>query len=336
MSGGSSSAAAWSLRLEPVARTENPLTRPDDPRLAEIIEAWQGNPAALTPGRAVLIGFPQDEGVRRNRGRVGAADAPNAIRQSLGRLTPHDLSRGVDLTINPPLDLGNVRITGTLEESQQALGEVVGAVLQRGAVPVVLGGGHETAYGHYLGYAAAQRPAGIINVDAHLDVRPLLDGLGHSGSPFRQALEHPNRPLSGDRYVCLGAQPQSVARQHWLYASDRGCVVHWAGALRRGLGKRFRQVVRRLAGMGCQVYVTFDADAVREADVPGVSAPNPRGLRGEQVLRVARVAGRSPEVSSIDLAEINPRLDRDSQSVRWAALLIWEFLTGLAERPTRS
>jgi formiminoglutamase len=324
------------LRLEPEVRPDNPLPRPDDPRLGEIIEMWRGDAAALTPGRAVLIGFPQDEGVRRNRGRVGAADAPNAIRQSLGRLTPHDLSCGVDLTTNPPLDLGNVRSTGTLEQSQQALGEVVAAVLQRGAVPIVLGGGHETAFGHYLGYVAAERPVGIVNLDAHLDVRPLLDGLGHSGSPFRQALEHPSRPLAGERYVCLGAQPQSVARQHWQYATGRGCVVHWASTLRRGLRKCFQQEVQRLAGMGGQVYVTFDADAVREADVPGVSAPNPRGLRGEQLLRSARSAGRSLDVSSIDLVEINPRLDRDSQSVRWAALLIWEFLTGLAERPTRS
>jgi formiminoglutamase len=98
----------------------------------------------------------------------------------------------------------------------------------------------------------------------------------------------------------------------------------------------FRKEVQRLAALGCQVYVTVDADAVREADVPGVSAPNPRGLRGEQLLRVARVAGLSPEVSSLDLVEINPRHDRDNQSVRWAALLIWEFFVGLAERRKRS
>jgi formiminoglutamase len=242
----------------------------------------------------------------------------------------------VDLTVNRPLDLGNVRITGTLAETQEALGEVVGAVLQTGAVPVVLGGGHETAYGHYLGYVAAQMAVGVINFDAHLDVRPLLDGLGHSGSPFRQAMEHPSRPLAGDRYVCLGAQPQSVARQHFLYASQRGCVLHWIGPLRQRLRKFFGQEVRRLAELGCHVYVTFDADVVREADVPGVSAPNPRGLRSEQLLWAARVAGLSPHVSSIDLVEISPRLDRDGQSARWAALLIWEFLAGLAERQTRS
>src|SRR5262245_51642427 len=150
MSGESSSAAAWSTRLEPVHRPETVFPRPDDPRLGEVVEFWQGDPGALRPGRAVLIGFPQDEGVRRNLGRPGAAQAPHEIRRALYRLTPWDGEASVDLGANPPLDLGNVRVSADLEKSQEALGEVVAAVMQAGAVPVVLGGGHETAYGHYL------------------------------------------------------------------------------------------------------------------------------------------------------------------------------------------
>jgi len=86
----------------------------------------------------------------------------------------------------------------------------------------VLGGGHETAYGHFLGYVGAKKKVGTLNIDAHLDVRPCSDGLGHSGSPFRQALEHPTQPLAGDHYVCLGAQPHSVSHAHWKYVLERG------------------------------------------------------------------------------------------------------------------
>src|SRR5262249_12850813 len=153
-------------------------------------------------------GFPQDAGVRRNGGRVGAAAAPDAIRSWLYRLTPWDgRGKGVDLAARPPPHLGNVRTARGLERSPESLGAGVAAVLERGAVPVVLGGGHETAYGHYLGYVKARRAVGVINLDAHLDVRPLINGKGHSGSPFRQALEHPSDPLPGPRYVCLGVQP---------------------------------------------------------------------------------------------------------------------------------
>jgi formiminoglutamase len=68
------------------------------------------------------------------------------------------------------------------------------------------------------------------------------------------------------------------------------------------------------------------------ADVPGVSAANPLGLSGREIASCARLAGTLPGVASFDLVEINPSYDRDSQSARWAALAVWNFLMGLAAR----
>jgi formiminoglutamase len=336
MSGASSSGAAWSTLLEPVRPPDDLPRRPDDPRLGEIVEFWNGDAAAPRPGRAALIGFPQDEGVRRNGGRPGAAEAPAAIRSWLYRLTPWDGRTATDLAALSPLDLGNVRIRGPLEQTQHALGHVVGAVLQAGAVPVVLGGGHETAYGHFLGYVNAGLRVGIVNLDAHLDVRPCLDGsLGHSGSPFRQALEHPTAPLAGPHYACLGAQPQSVARSHGEYVRRRGGVLRWVNEVQSLPARVLRREVQRLAADDCQVYVSIDADCVRAADVPGVSAPNPLGMSARRVASCARAAGRSPLVRSLDLVEINPRHDPDGRSARWAAVTVWNFLVGLALRQSR-
>jgi formiminoglutamase len=270
--------------------------------------------------------------VRRNHGRPGAAAAPHEIRHWLYRLTPFDAEHDIELVSPPPLDAGTVRIDGSLEESQQALGEVVAGILRSGAIPVVLGGGHETAFGHFLGYAALARPCGIINIDAHLDVRPCTDGLGHSGSPFRQALEHPAQPLPGTHYVCLGAEPAGVSRQHRDYLRQRGGVIRWNSEVRKALGKHFSQECARLTADGASVYLSVDADAVRASDVPGVSAPNANGLKGSEIIAVARLAGQSAQVASFDLVEINPTLDRDGQSSRWAALVVWHFLAGLTRR----
>lgn len=307
------------------------MHRPDDPRLGEIIEYWSGDENAIKPIRPVLIGFPQDEGVRRNHGRPGAALAPQEIRRWLYRLNTWDPLSDADLTRHPPLDLGDVAIRGDLEDTQAALAEIVCEVLRKGAIPIVLGGGHETAYGHYLGYVQAGWPAGIINIDAHLDVRPLVDGKGHSGSPFFQALEHPDAPLRGDRYVCLGAQPHCVSKEHFRYACNKGATIHWAHG-RQPLSYLFFQECKRLEKSGCQVYLSIDADAVAVADVPGVSAPNGAGLSGLDILNLAMFAGQSSQVTSLDLVEINPLFDRDGQSARWAALVIWNFLVGLACR----
>lgn len=334
MSGASSNAAGWSRRLleSGAARRKPLLTRPDDVRLGEVIEVWQGDPTALRPGRAVLIGFPQDEGVRRNQGRPGAAEAPEEIRRWLQSLTPWDPENNVDLSTSPPLDLGNLHLEGSLEETQHALAEVVAAVLRCQAIPIILGGGHETAFGSYLGYVNAGQPAAIINLDAHLDVRPLLEGRGHSGSPFRQALEHPTHPLPGERYVCLGAQPHATSRQHWQYGQERGCVVRWCQEVRSTLLEHFGRERDRLVAAGCRIHLSIDADVVRSADVPGVSAPNPVGLAGAEVVGAARLAGASPAVAGLDLVEINPQQDRDGQSARWGAVVVWNFLVGLASR----
>jgi formiminoglutamase len=332
MSSASSSGANWSTLLEPLRPHENLFRRADDPRLDDSIIPWHGDESLLTPGRPVLLGFPFDEGVRRNGGRVGAAAAPADIRRWLSRLTIWDGDTDTDLARMPPVDLGNIRGT-TLEEAQTALGTVMGELLQRGTVPVVIGGGHETAFGHYLGYAAGQRPVGIINIDAHLDVRPLIGDRGHSGSPFRQAIEHPEFPLPGNRYVCLGAQSHAVARDHLDYVRSRGGVVRWRQECDGKLGSLFSEELGRLGGDGCRVYVTVDADAVDARAVPGVSAPNVLGLSPEEVAACGRAAGESPAVSSFEVVEINPQFDLDGVSARWAALLLWHFLAGLARRP---
>src|SRR6476659_9227346 len=132
-------------RLHPVA-VPVPDTAPDDPRLGHLLGT------ATTPDKAavVIVGFPVDDGVCRNGGRVGAAQGPAAIRQALFRLTP-DPENPAEFAnlLGRTIDLGDLKPTGDLEADQENLGEVLAPHLSRGAVPIVLGGGHETAYGHF-------------------------------------------------------------------------------------------------------------------------------------------------------------------------------------------
>jgi formiminoglutamase len=309
------------------------LRRPDDPRLGDVAAFWDGaGPPMLRREQAVIIGFPQDEGVRRNGGRVGAAAAPGAIRGALYSLTPWDGTSGANLGANGLLDVGDVRVGDDLETSQSALGDVVAAVLAAGAIPIVLGGGHETAYGHYLGYAALRRPVAVVNLDAHLDVRPTLDGRGHSGSPFRQMREHAVHPLLGNRYACLGAQPFSVSSAHAEYVTQAGGIIGWAEEVRGRLRESLQSWIDSAAVDQCQIYVSLDADVMPAGEAPGVSAPNPLGLSGRDICASVRLAGLNGAVSSFELVEINPALDRDGHTCRLAAVVVWHFLAGLASR----
>jgi formiminoglutamase len=281
-----------------------------------------------------LIGFPCDEGVRRNNGRVGAAAAPEQMRPVLGRLTAWDGIANVDLAELSIHDLGNIRIDDSLEAAQERLGNVLAAILgQSTALPIVIGGGHETAYGHYLGYVQAGISCGIINIDAHLDVRPYLAG-GHSGSPFRQAMEHPTQPLLAGRYVVIGAQRAAVAKAHVAYVRERQGVIYWRDDIRTTdqlVGILGREI-ERLHSVAGPVMITVDADAFAQSDVPGVSAPNPNGFPGSAWPEMARVLGANHAVRSLDLVEINPAYDRDLQTARWAALGLRQVLVGLFGR----
>jgi len=263
--------------------------------------------------------------VRRNRGRPGAATAPAEIRRWLARLTPDARAgqRFVEL-LEHTQDLGDVPVSSDLEGDQQRLGERVAELLEQGTFPIVLGGGHETAYGHFLGYVAAGRKVSLLNWDAHPDVRPLREGRGHSGSPFRQAWEHPSRLCRG--YCVAGLLPQSVAAAHFGYVEDRGGAVVWRADL---TAARVRRLYTDLRG---PTLASFDIDAVDQSQAPGVSAPAIGGMSAELWLEAAYRAGRSRRVTSCDVVETNPAHDRDGQTARLAALTVWHVLRGLAER----
>jgi len=280
--------------------------------------------AAGEPARVVILGFPTDVGVRRNGGRAGAALAPAEIRRWLRRFTPDARARVAFLALlESTEDRGDLTTGDDLEADQARLGEAVGGVLATGAFPIVLGGGHETGYGHFLGYVAAGRAVSILNWDAHPDVRPLRDGLGHSGSPFRQALLHPSGLCRG--YRVAGLLPHSTAASHLDFVNAHGGHL-WRDQLDptrvRGL----------YAAARSPTMVTFDIDAVDQSQAPGVSAPATNGISTPLWLLAAHAAGRSTRVTSCDLVEVSPPHDRDGQTARLAALTVYELLRGLAAR----
>ena len=296
------------------------MGRVSDPSVGDLL----GQGVANAGPAVVIAGFPTDEGVRRNGGRVGAAGGPAAIREALRRLTP-DAERPEPFTrvLAVTEDIGDAPVTGDLEADQAALAALLSPHLAAGRFAIVLGGGHETAFGHFLGYVQAGLQPEILNWDAHADVRELRDGRGHSGSPFRQALTH-STPCR--RYTVGGLQPQSVAAEHLAYVRAHGEARfrhELTGAVVRGA----------YDALAAPAIVSFDLDAVDLAHAPGVSAPAVGGLGARAWLALAWRAGRSAAVTSCDVVELNPAVDRDGQTARLAALTVWQVLRGLATRP---
>lgn len=292
-----------------------------DPRFKDIIHhKVQENT------KIIILGFPSDLGVSINGGRPGAKLAPNAIRQELYKLTPstREYSRHIDI-FEKVCDLGNLDIEQVhLEKDQALLASHVASLLKKGYFIILLGGGHELSYSHFLAYQSLKRDIEIINWDAHADVREFKAGKAHSGSPFRQAIEEPYSVLK--RYHVLGLEDHCLSKEHFDYLRKYQANLQFADELSDSHLEIYQKVDTNSA------MVTFDLDVVNQAYAPGVSAPNPSGISAEFYLKAAFNAGRSTKVSSVDFVELNPSFDRDNQSAKLVAKGIWKLLLGLSYR----
>lgn len=273
------------------------------------------------PGAAVsIVGFASDEGVRRNLGRPGAAQGPAELRAALGSLAAR---------VNDLADCGDVIVAGEdLEAGQARLGGVVAAILDAGGLPVVLGGGHEVAFGTYLGVRESARVrggarVGVLNVDAHLDLRQAERA--SSGTPFRQLLTDAAERGLDVRYAAVGISAANNTRALFDTAAHFGVEILRDDACDPASIERF--VDGFVAGVDV-VHLTIDLDSLPAAVAPGVSAPAGFGVEVAGVRRVIDRVTASGKLLVLDVAELNPRFDVDHRTARTAARLIDEAVVG--------
>jgi formiminoglutamase len=296
----------WQGRIDPEA---------DSPRWHQRIQALR---ADSQPGVA-LLGFASDEGVRRNHGRVGAVNGPLAMRKALANLAWHRQGAAYDA--------GDVLCAaGDLEGAQARLGHNVCALLDAGHLPIVLGGGHEVAFGSWQGIAehmagAAAPRIGIINFDAHFDLRDPAHARS-SGTPFAQIAEQCAARGWPFAYACLGVSRASNTRALFQRAVELNVLVREDREIcEASLAAISAEMQAFIAGCDA-IYLTIDIDVLPACEAPGVSAPAARGVPLallEPLLETVRDSGK---LRLADLAELNPEHDIDSRTAKVAARLI--------------
>ncbi|MDN5822228.1 MAG: formimidoylglutamase [Brachybacterium sp.] len=302
---------------------------PEHARWHQAMQVLDGpRDAAADPAsdHVTVLGFRSEEGVRRNRGRVGAADGPAALRRALAPLALHGpLAEGV-VGLH---DLGDAETVGEdLEGGQAAAAALTSAALDRAGsrLAVVLGGGHETAWSSYLGLVgsglgprAGQR-WGVLNLDAHFDLRE--EPRPTSGTPFAQMAAAEQKVGRDLHYAVLGiAEPSNTGA---LLAKAEELGVRWwtdeqclaAGA--EGITRFVEEFTAELD----LLYLTIDLDVLPAATAPGVSAPAAYGVPLPLIAAAVRAAAGSGKLSLLDVVELNPSLDIDGRTARAAARLI--------------
>ncbi|MGQ3888817.1 formimidoylglutamase [Legionella sp. CNM-1927-20] len=268
----------------------------------------------------VFLGFSSDEGIKRNEGRPGAKTGPNVLREQLGKLPWH--------AKKPLYDLGNIVCNdGKLEVAQNEFAKIINQCHQHQCKTVAFGGGHEIAWGHFLGLSERYNKLGIINFDAHFDLRPVnAQNQSTSGTPFyqiSQLCQSKNLPFS---YCCLGIQPHANTESLFKLASDYQVSFLTAEQIYEQTIKQQIKFLNQFISKQDFLYLSICLDVFAEAYAPGVSAPQALGLLPWQALPLLKYIIQTGKVVSMDIAELAPQLDRGQKTAHLAAMLIAELL----------
>jgi len=274
---------------------------------------------AVSKGDFVLHGFAVDEGVQRNKGRVGAKDAPDIIRKNMSNFP-------VILPDFSLLDFGNMSCEGgNLEQAQADLAKKVSKVLLKGARSLVLGGGHEVMYGHYLGVKTAfpEQKVGIINIDAHFDNRMPEQGTGaSSGTGFWQVAQEGNI-----HSLHIGIQRNSNTLKLFDTAHQYGMKYILADELFFENLPSVYQRINDLFDSVDVVYLTICMDVFNASIAPGVSASAYNGIFTDAAfMHFYRHILKQEKLVALDVAEVNPLYDIQERTARLAASLVNEWL----------
>ena len=268
------------------------------------------------------------------RSRMPSSLAPAALReQSLrlagGRLEHYDFEFGGPLFAGrrvQMVDCGDVHmLPGQYEANGQMATAVVRRILERGALPIILGGDHATTIPVMRAYEG-RGPICAVHVDAHLDWRDEINGV-HDGlsSPMRRASELPwvtGMIQIGLRGVGSARQREVDDAANWGSVRVRAEDVH-AGGL---------EPVMAQVPEAEYYYISVDCDVLDPGIAPGVNSIAFGGLSYFQVTNVLRGIARKGKVVGMDFVEVAPANDVHNLTSLMGARLILNLLGELAHQ----
>jgi agmatinase len=259
-----------------------------------------------------------------------SAAAPQALREALTGYARNPDHYDFDLGGLPPVDVedcGDVPGNGSdAEGNRRRITGAVRALLDRGAVPVVLGGDDSVPIPVFAAFEG-RGPLTVVQVDAHLDWRDEVHGerYGYS-SPMRRASEMPwiRRMIQvGLRGVGSARVTEVADARAWGVEIVTAEEVHRAGVAR----------AVSLVPDGAPCLVTVDCDGLDPSIMPAVMAPAPGGLTYWHVVELIRGVARKGRIAGFDLVELAPARDPQGLAARTAARIVCNAIAAIAAQP---
>lgn len=258
----------------------------------------------LDKAKIVLVGVEDD----RNAVVKGSAKAPNKIRQylySLNRISPRFKI----------LDLGNIRIGKSANDTYFALKDACTSLIGQGKTVIILGGSQDLTFG--ITKAFEDNPFNLVNIDPKFDFKKGAKTI-NTESYLNFILEkQPNLYA----HTILGYQNYFMDGLELDYAEELGTETKRLGEIRydmRGIEPYLRDAD----------ILSFDVNAIRHLEAPGQHFGSPNGLYAEEACQIGHYAGMADQLKVAGFFNLIPRMDHEDLSCKLMAQVIWHFLEG--------
>lgn len=298
-------------------------------KFQDVVRAWKGE--ELTGFG--LLGVPLS---KPSISHSGASFAPAVMRSILLNTATYAIEDDVDLKDLDLVDLGDILMHVTdLAASQTRIEETLDAILKENPnfIPVILGGDHSISSSTIKAFGKAKGRIGVIQFDAHHDLRNLQDGGPSNGTPFRNLIE--SGSLDPTNLVQIGIRNFSNSQTYSHYAKDNGVkVMTMREVKQQGMLAAVKEAYGQLKENVDAIYLSVDIDVLDQAFAPGCPAIGPGGMTSEALLEGVSYLGGQELIKAIDVVEIDPKQDFRDMTSKVGVFTILSFLTGkmLADR----
>lgn len=282
-----------------------------------------------------FLGIPYDGG---NGWRPGTRFGPREIRNlsvrygawgghsSNGYWNVNDRTRYLDGI--SMVDCGDVDVAFYDYDRNSALiTSSVGALLDRGALPVMVGGDHSVTFPNVQAFERFG-PIDIVQIDAHMDWRDQIGGVRHANAmPMRRIKELP----FVRNMVQLGIRDIRTSEDQVRDAEAAGSLVVTREEIRE---EGVAAVLKRMPELG-NVFVSIDIDGLDPSIAPGTGSPTPDGLLFHEATKLLKGIAATSRVVGFDLVEVNPMVDEGGRTCLLASVIILDFLGAIFASPHR-
>lgn len=313
-----------SLRQHPyLQKTNASFNDRDVTKVADIIQTWDGEDL-----RGVgLIGAPLS---KSSISHSGACFAPGTIRKALSGFTTYSIEEEIDLAKWTIQDLGDIAMHVTdIAMSQDRVYETIQGLVEENPswLPIVLGGDNSITYPSVKGFAKAKGNVGVIQFDAHHDVRNLVDGGPTNGTPFRNLLE--TQTILGSNLIQVGIRDFSNSKTYHNYVKNHDVTIYTMEDVRQNnMKKMMESSVKKLEKSVDFVYVSVDMDVIDQSQAPGCPAIGPGGMDTTDLFEAVTYLGEQSIVGGLEIVEVDPTVDFRDMTSRVAAHVILNFIKG--------